>query len=81
LYSSIAAINPRRARLGPSSRASQLAPPNESSAVPAIRPTINAAGASSDTPNSNRAAIGGDSSSITPIGVSTNAVTISSVVA
>jgi hypothetical protein len=36
LYSSIAATNPRLARLGPSSRASQQAPPNESSAAPAI---------------------------------------------
>src|SRR5690349_11852918 len=43
LYSSIAAINPRRARLGPSSCASQQATPNESSAAPALRPTINAA--------------------------------------
>ena len=62
LYSSIAATNPRRARLGPSSRASQQAPPNESSAAPAIRPTINAAGASSDAPSSNPATSGGDSS-------------------
>src|SRR3954447_324645 len=52
LYSSIAATNPRRARLGPSSRASQQAPPNESSAAPAIRPTTNAADESSDTPSS-----------------------------
>ena len=50
LYSSIAATNPRRARVGPSSRASQQAPPNESSAAPAIRPTTNAAGSSSDIP-------------------------------
>ena len=74
LYSSIAATNPRRARVGPSSRASQQAPPNESSAAPAIRPTTNAAGASSDTPSSNPATSGGDNSKVKPTPVSANAV-------
>jgi hypothetical protein len=77
LYSSIIAINPRTARLGPSSRASQQPPPNESNAAPATRPTINAAGASSDAPSNNPATNGGDNSSVTPIDVSTTAVTIS----
>jgi hypothetical protein len=79
LYSSIAATNPRRARLGPSSRASQQAPPNESSAAPAIRPTTNAADESSDTPSSNHATSGGDNSKVKPTPVSAIAVTISSV--
>ena len=78
LYSSIAATNPRRARLGPSSRASQQAPPNESSAAPAMRPTINAAGASSDTPSNNPATSGGDNSKVNPTPASANAVTTSS---
>jgi len=81
LYSSIAATNPRRARLGPSSRASQQAPPNESSAAPAMRPTIKAAGASSDTPSNKRATSGGDNSKASPTPVSANAVTASSFLA
>jgi hypothetical protein len=81
LYNSIAATNPRRARLGPSSRASQQAPPNDSSAAPATRPTTSAAGASSDSPSKNATTSAGDTSSIKPIGVSTNAVAISSVLA
>jgi hypothetical protein len=81
LYSSIAATNPRRARLGPSSRASQQAPPNESNAAPATRVTIIAAGASSDAPSNNAATSGGESSSVMPAAVSTNAVTIRSVLA
>jgi TfoX N-terminal domain len=81
LYSSIAATNPRRARLGPSSRASQQAPPNESSAAPATRATTSAAGASSDVPSKKGTTSAGDNSSIKPIGVSTNAVTISSFLA
>jgi hypothetical protein len=81
LYSSIAATNPRRARLGPSSRASQQAPPNESSAAPATRATTSAAGASSDVPSKKGTTSAGDTSSIKPIGVSTNAVTISSFLA
>ena len=40
LYSSIDATNARRARLDPSLRASQQAPPNESNAAPVMRPTI-----------------------------------------
>jgi hypothetical protein len=78
LYSSIAVTNPRRARLGPSSRASQQAPPSESSAAPATRPTINAAGASSDTPSNNPATRGGDNSKVNPTPISANAVTTSS---
>jgi hypothetical protein len=77
LYSSSIAINPRTARLGPSSRASQQQPPNESNAAPATRPTIDAAGASSDAPSNNPATSAGVNSSVTPIDVSTNAVTIS----
>lgn len=79
LYSSIAATIPPTARFGPSLRASQQAQPNESKAAPAIRDTTRAAGASSDTPSNNATTGAGDTSSITPIGVSTNAVTISSV--
>jgi len=79
LYSSIAATNPRRVRVGPSSRASQQAPPNESNAAPAMRPTINAAGASSDTPSNNPATSDGDTSRSTPTPVSAKAVTVSSV--
>jgi hypothetical protein len=78
LYSSIATTNPRQARLGPSSRASQQAPPNESSAAPAMRPTIKAAGVSSDTPSNNRATSGGDNSKVNPTAASANAVTTSS---
>jgi hypothetical protein len=81
LYSSVAATNPRPARLAAPSRASQPAAPNESSAAPAMRPTTNAAGASSDAPSKNATTSDGDASSIKPIGVSTNAVTISSVLA
>ena len=78
LYSNTAAINPRPARLAPSSRASQHATPNESNAAPVMRPTINAAGPSSDAPSNSRATSGGDDSSVKPIAVSTTAVTINS---
>jgi len=81
LYSSIAATNPAPARFGPSLRASQHAPPNEIKAAPAIRATTSAAGASSDAPSKNATTSAGDNSSITPVGVSTNAVTISSFLA
>jgi len=81
LYSNIASTTPRRARLGPSSRASQQAQPNESSAAPAMRPTINAAGASSDTPSNSPATSGGDNSKVNPTPVSANAVTTSSFLA
>src|SRR6476619_81496 len=81
LYSSIAATNPRTARFGPSLRASQQAQPNESNAAPAIRATTSAAGASSDAPSKNATTGVGDTSSIKPIGVSANAVTISSFLA
>ena len=81
LYSSIAATNPRTARLGPSLRASQQAQPNESKAAPAIRATTSAAGASSDAPSKNATTSVGDTSSIKPVAVSTNAVTISSFLA
>jgi len=81
LYSSIAATNPRRVGFGPSSRASQQAPPNESSAVQATRATTSAPGASSDAPSRKATTSAGDNSSSKPIGVSTNAVTISSFLA
>ena len=81
LYNSIAATNPGTARFGPSLRASQQAQPNESKAAPAIRATTSAAGASSDAPSKNATTSAGDNSSITPVGVSTNAVTISSFLA
>ena len=81
LYSSIAATNPRWARFGPSSRASQQAAPNESNAAPAIRPNINATGASSDTPSNNPATIGGDNNKVTPTPISASAVTTSSFLA
>src|SRR6476660_4736627 len=81
LYSSIAATNPRTAGFGPSLRASQQATLNESNAAPAMRPTIEAAGGSSDAPSNNVATSGGDNTSIKPIGVSINAVTISSFLA
>jgi len=81
LYSSSAATKPRTARFGPSLRVSQQAQPNESKAAPAIRATTSAAGASSDAPSKNATTSAGDDSSIKPIGVSTNAVTMSSVLA
>ena len=76
LYSSIAATNPRRARLGPSSRASQQATPNESKAAPAMRPTINAGAASSEAPSNITATNEGDTSSVTPIDASANAAIV-----
>ena len=81
LYSSIATTNPRAARFGPSLRASQQAQPNESKAAPAIRATTSAAGASSDAPSKNVTTSVGNTSNIKPVAVSTNAVTISSVLA
>src|SRR5688572_19075131 len=77
LYSGIAATNPGTARFGPSLRASQQAQPNESKAAPAIRATTSAAGASSDAPSKNAMTSCGVTSSIKPVAVSTNPVTIS----
>src|SRR4051812_35363846 len=82
LYSSIAAINPGTARSGPSSsRDSQQAQPNESKAAPPTRVRTSAAGASSDAPSNNATTTVGDASSVKPVAVSTNAVTISSFLA
>jgi len=81
LYSSIAVTIPPTARFGPSSRASQQAQPNESRAAPAIRATTSPAGAPSDAPSKNATTKVGDTSSIKPVAVSANAVTISSFVA
>jgi hypothetical protein len=62
-------------------RASQQAQLNESKAAPPIRATTSAAGASSDAPSKNATTSDGDTSSIKPVAVSTNAVTISSFLA
>jgi len=69
-------MSPRAAWLGPSSRASQHATPNESNAAPATRPTISAAGESSDAPSNNPVTNDGEAINVTPSGASANAVTV-----
>jgi len=81
LYSSSAATNPGTGRFGPSFRASQHAPPNEIKAAPAIRATTSATGAWIDAPSKSATTRAGDNSNIKPVGISTNAVTISSFLA
>lgn len=77
LYSNIAATSPVAARLFTSRHASQQATPRVISAAPVSRPTINAAGASSDEPNRSLTAADGNTTNTNPAPASITAVRIS----